>query len=54
MKGKSAGVDVVAATLVGCIRKSTDIIYTSGIWCIIMGIIFLIPERIFKKIDILY
>ena len=28
-----------------------DVIYVPGIWKILMSIILLIPERIFKKLD---
>tara|TARA_B100000519_G_scaffold199622_1_gene211205 strand:+ start:567 stop:1304 length:738 start_codon:yes stop_codon:yes gene_type:complete len=33
-------------------QKKKDVIYVPGIWKIIMSIIRLIPERIFKKLDI--
>ena len=33
-------------------KKRVDQIYIPGYWCLIMGIIKLIPERIFKKLNI--
>jgi decaprenylphospho-beta-D-erythro-pentofuranosid-2-ulose 2-reductase len=52
MKGKFADVDAVAATLVKVIDKGTDIVYVPGIWRIIMGVIKIIPEFIFKKLNL--
>jgi decaprenylphospho-beta-D-erythro-pentofuranosid-2-ulose 2-reductase len=54
MKGSSkfADVDAVAATLVKAIDKGTDIVYVPGIWRIIMGVIKLVPEFIFKKLNL--
>jgi len=47
-----ADVDVVAQTLVKAIDKGTDIVYVPWKWEIIMGIIKLIPERLFKKMNL--
>jgi decaprenylphospho-beta-D-erythro-pentofuranosid-2-ulose 2-reductase len=52
MKGKFADVDAVAATLVKAIDKGTDVVYVPGIWRIIMGVIKVIPEFIFKKLNL--
>jgi decaprenylphospho-beta-D-erythro-pentofuranosid-2-ulose 2-reductase len=50
--GKFADVDAVAATLVKAIDKGGDIVYVPGIWQIIMGVIRVIPEAIFKKMNL--
>jgi decaprenylphospho-beta-D-erythro-pentofuranosid-2-ulose 2-reductase len=47
-----ADVDDVANTLVKAIDKGTDIVYVPWKWEIIMGIIKLIPERVFKKMNL--
>jgi len=47
-----ADVDVVAATLVKAIDLGTDLVYVPWKWAIIMGIIRLIPERVFKKLNL--
>ena len=54
MKGsaKFADVDAVAATLVKAIDKGTDVVYVPGIWRIIMCVIRMIPERVFKKLNL--
>jgi len=54
MKGseKFADVDKVAATIVKAIDKGQDELYVPGIWRIIMGVIQVIPERIFKKLNL--
>jgi short-subunit dehydrogenase len=54
MKGsaKFADPDAVAATLVNAIDKGTDVVYVPGIWRIIMTVIRLIPERVFKKLNL--
>jgi short-subunit dehydrogenase len=54
MKGnaKFADVEVVAAALVKAIDKGTDVVYVPGIWRIIMAVIRLIPERVFKKLNL--
>jgi decaprenylphospho-beta-D-erythro-pentofuranosid-2-ulose 2-reductase len=54
MKGseKFADVDKVAATIVKAIDEGKDELYVPGIWRIIMGVIKLIPERIFKKLNL--
>lgn len=54
MKGsaKFADVDDVAAALVKAIDKGTDVVYVPGIWRIIMGVIRIIPERVFKKLNL--
>lgn len=49
---KFADVEAVAASLVQSIDKGTDIVYVPGIWAIIMAVIRLIPERIFKKLNL--
>jgi short-subunit dehydrogenase len=50
--GKFADADAVAATLVKAIDKGTDVVYVPGIWLIIMTVIKLIPESIFKKLNL--
>jgi short-subunit dehydrogenase len=54
MKGsnKFADVDAVAVTLVKAIDKGADVVYVPGIWRMIMAVIRLIPERIFKKLNL--
>ena len=54
MKGseKFADVDKVAATIVKAIDNKQDVVYVPGIWRIIMGIIKVIPERTFKKLNL--
>lgn len=51
MKGseKFAPVEKVAATLVKQIDKGTDVVYVPGIWRIIMAVIRVVPEAVFKK-----
>ena len=50
--GKFADVDAVAATLVKAIDKGGDVVYVPGIWRMIMGVIRVIPEGIFKKMNL--
>jgi decaprenylphospho-beta-D-erythro-pentofuranosid-2-ulose 2-reductase len=45
-------VDAVAATLVKAIDKGGDIVYVPGIWRIIMAVIRMIPESVFKKLNL--
>ena len=54
MKGsaKFADVDSVATTLVKAIDKGRDVVYVPGIWRILMGVIRMIPERVFKKLNL--
>lgn len=54
MKGsaKFADVDAVAASLVKAIDKGTDVVYVPGIWRVIMCVIRMIPERVFKKLNL--
>jgi decaprenylphospho-beta-D-erythro-pentofuranosid-2-ulose 2-reductase len=54
MKGseKFADVDKVAATIVKAIDNKQDVVYVPGIWRIIMGVIKVIPERTFKKLNL--
>jgi short-subunit dehydrogenase len=54
MKGNSkfADVEAVATTLVREIDKGTSIVYVPGIWRIIMAVIKLIPDLIFKKLNL--
>jgi short-subunit dehydrogenase len=54
MKGneKFADVDKVAATIVKAIDAGQDELYVPGIWRIIMGVIGVIPERVFKKMNL--
>jgi short-subunit dehydrogenase len=42
----------VAAEIVTAIDKKKDVLYTPGIWLVIMFIVRHIPERIFKKMSI--
>ena len=42
----------VAADILKAVEKKRDVIYTPGFWRIIMTIIRLIPERVFKKLSI--
>ena len=54
MKGseKFADVEKVAATIIKAIDKKQDVVYVPGIWRIIMGVIKVIPERTFKKLNL--
>jgi short-subunit dehydrogenase len=54
MKGsqKFADVDAVAATIVKAIDKGVDELYVPGIWRIIMAVIQIIPESVFKKLNL--
>jgi decaprenylphospho-beta-D-erythro-pentofuranosid-2-ulose 2-reductase len=49
---KFADVDAVAATMVKAIDVGTDIVYVPGIWRIIMAVIRVIPESVFKKMNL--
>ena len=51
-QSKMADVESVAATIVTSIDKRRDVIYVPGIWRIIMAVIRVIPERVFKKLSI--
>jgi short-subunit dehydrogenase len=51
-RAKFADVDEVAATLVKAIDKGRDVVYVPGIWRAIMAVIRLIPEHLFKKLDL--
>jgi decaprenylphospho-beta-D-erythro-pentofuranosid-2-ulose 2-reductase len=54
MKGsaKFADVEAVAEALVKAIDKGTDVVYVPGIWRVIMAVIRVIPERVFKKLNL--
>jgi len=54
MKGHERFADPqkVAAEMVAAIEKRQDVLYTPGIWRIIMGVVRHIPESIFKKLNI--
>ena len=54
MKGsaKFADVEAVAASLVKAIDKGTDVVYVPGIWRVIMAVIRVIPESVFKKLNL--
>ena len=57
MRGESKFADVnkVAATIVKSIDKGpkgADVLYVPGIWRIIMAVIRIIPERVFKKMNL--
>ncbi len=49
---KFADVESVAATLVREIDKGTAVVYVPGVWRVIMAVIRLIPDRVFKKLDL--
>jgi short-subunit dehydrogenase len=49
---KFADVEAVAATLVKQIDLGTDIVYVPIQWAVIMAIIRVIPERVFKKLNL--
>lgn len=54
-EGKFADVNKVAATIVKAIDRGTkgpDVLYVPGIWRVIMGVIRMIPEARFKKMDL--
>jgi short-subunit dehydrogenase len=50
--GKFADVEVVAASLVKAIDRGDDVVYVPGIWRVIMAVIRVIPERVFKKMNL--
>jgi short-subunit dehydrogenase len=50
--GKFADVEAVAASLVKAIDKGTDVVYVPGIWRVIMAVIRVIPESVFKKMNL--
>jgi short-subunit dehydrogenase len=54
MKGsaKFADVEAVAASLVKAIDRGDDVVYVPGIWRVIMAVIRVIPERVFKKMNL--
>lgn len=47
-----AAPETVARAIVKAVEKKRNVIYTPGFWWVIMTIIKLIPERIFKKLSI--
>jgi short-subunit dehydrogenase len=47
-----ASPEKVARDIAKAVRKRRNVIYTPGFWWVIMTIIKLIPERIFKKLSI--
>ena len=50
--GKFADVEAVAASLVKAIDRGDDVVYVPGIWRVIMAVIRVIPERVFKKMNL--
>jgi decaprenylphospho-beta-D-erythro-pentofuranosid-2-ulose 2-reductase len=50
--GKFADVEAVAASLVKAIDRGDDVVYVPGIWRVIMAVIRVIPERVFKKLNL--
>lgn len=42
----------VGAAVLKAVERRQDVIYVRGVWRLIMGIIRLIPERIFKKLSL--
>jgi decaprenylphospho-beta-D-erythro-pentofuranosid-2-ulose 2-reductase len=58
MKGseKFADVEKVAAAMVkaidGGLAKGPDVLYVPGIWRVIMAVIRLVPERVFKRMNL--
>jgi short-subunit dehydrogenase len=50
--GKFADVHAVAATIVKAIDRGQDILYVPGIWRIKMAVVGLVPERVFKKLNL--
>ena len=50
--GKFADVEVVAATLVKAIDRGDDVVYVPGIWRVIMAVIRVVPEFVFKKMNL--
>lgn len=47
-----ASPDKVASDILKAVEKQKNVIYTPGFWWLIMTIIKLVPERIFKKLSI--
>ncbi len=47
-----ASPDKVAGDILKAVEKKKNVIYTPGFWWLIMTIIKLVPERIFKKLSI--
>lgn len=54
MKGsaKFADVEVVAQSLVKAIDRGDDVVYVPGIWRVIMAVIRVVPEFVFKKMNL--
>ncbi len=48
----TASADAVAEAVVGAQRKRRDVIYTKPVWRLIMAVIRLVPERIFKRLSL--
>lgn len=44
--------DAIASLCLKAAKKGTEVVYAPGLWWVIMTIIKLIPERIFKKLNI--
>jgi short-subunit dehydrogenase len=49
---KFADPQKVAAQILKAIQKRKDVLYTPGIWAVIMFVVRHIPERIFKKLNV--
>ena len=49
---KFADVEKVGGVLVRAVDLGTDVVYVPGIWAVIMAVIRIIPERIFKKMNL--
>ncbi|KKK88968.1 hypothetical protein LCGC14_2737820, partial [marine sediment metagenome] len=47
-----ASPDRVADDILSAVRRRRDVIYTPGFWRLIMLIIRMIPERVFKKLSV--
>jgi len=44
--------ETVAADVVEAIEREADVLYTPGIWRVIMGVIRAIPEAVFKRVGV--
>ena len=44
--------EAVTKAILKAVRKKRNIIYTAGIWRIVMTVICAVPEPIFKKLSI--
>ena len=49
---KFADVEAVAASIAKAVDRGPDVLYVPGKWRVIMGVVGVIPERVFKKLNL--